>query len=474
MSATPRTAIPSSAIPSTAIPNTSDRIERAPEEIFAQVKDREVALSRMVMTYIGTGLAFMLLPGTFLGVWNLISISGRRAAESVSPSWIQAHGHAQVFGWIGTFILGIGFYSIPKMRRTTPFAMVTPWTCWVMWTSGVLMRWAVSVYDWHWRAMLPISAALELVAFLIFFRVVATHKPAPANNAAVIPRPKFERWIFVVIAGTSGLLATLAANLGGTIWLAVRGTSPAFTPGFDQRFLVLMAWGFMVPFVWGFSARWLSTFIGAPKPCDRGLAVILILNTLGVGAAQFGIFKAAVVLLAGGAVMSNFALRLVFRPVQAAKTKGVHVSFPYFVRLAYAWLVIAALLGVWAAFAKEPVGIWGASRHALTVGFVSTMVFAIGQRVLPAFSGMRLLFSTKLMFAALALLTMGCTLRVSSEVLAYQGYVASAWRWLLVSAVTELAAVTLFAVNMVATFCTKPPALQAVRQTPEAGLVTLK
>ena len=68
-----------------------------------------------MMAYAITGLVFMLLPGTFLGVWNLISISGHRSASAISPAWIQAHGHAQIFGWIGTFILGIGFYSIPKM-----------------------------------------------------------------------------------------------------------------------------------------------------------------------------------------------------------------------------------------------------------------------------------------------------------------------------------------------------------------------
>jgi hypothetical protein len=36
---------------------------------------REQSLSRLLMTYIVTGLIFMLLPGTFLGVWNLIKIS---------------------------------------------------------------------------------------------------------------------------------------------------------------------------------------------------------------------------------------------------------------------------------------------------------------------------------------------------------------------------------------------------------------
>jgi hypothetical protein len=65
----------------------------------------------------------MLLPGTFLGVWNLISISTHQSAQSVSSAWIQVYGHAQIFGCIGTFILGIGFYSIPKLRRPNSFGL---------------------------------------------------------------------------------------------------------------------------------------------------------------------------------------------------------------------------------------------------------------------------------------------------------------------------------------------------------------
>ncbi len=88
-----------------------------PLEIFDITAAHESSLSRLLMLYISTGLVFMLLPGTFLGVWNLMAISSRRSADSVSPAWIQAHGHAQIFGWIGTFILGIGFYSIPKIAQ---------------------------------------------------------------------------------------------------------------------------------------------------------------------------------------------------------------------------------------------------------------------------------------------------------------------------------------------------------------------
>jgi hypothetical protein len=69
---------------------------------------------------------------------------------------------------------------------------------------------------------------------------------------------------------------------------------------------------------------------------------------------------------------------------------------------------------------------------------------------------MRLLWSPKLMFAGLFLLTIGCTLRVSCEVLAYQGYAAWAWSVLPVSALIELAGLTVFATNILGTFLLQP------------------
>ena len=124
------------------------------------------------------------------------------------------------------------------------------------------------------------------------------------------------------------------------------------------------------------------------------------------------------------------------------------------------WLSVSALLGIIAARWDSSGGIWGASRHALTVGFVSVMVLSVGQRILPAFAAMRLLWSTRLMFASLALLTTGCTLRVVCEVLAYQGYAAWAWSVLPVSAILELAGLTAFAVNIFGTFLFEPSHVQ--------------
>ena len=87
-----------------------------PSQEFEIIRAREESLAKLLMAFITTGLLFMVFPGTFLGVWNLLRISGMESVSSISPAWVQAHGHAQVFGWVGSFILGIGFYTTPKLR----------------------------------------------------------------------------------------------------------------------------------------------------------------------------------------------------------------------------------------------------------------------------------------------------------------------------------------------------------------------
>ena len=392
----------------------------------------------------------MLFPGTLLGVWNLLEISGRGSAGLVSPAWLEAHGHAQVFGWIGSFLLGIGLYSIPKLRGEAAQAIRAAWVCWALWTMGVALRWGATVYLWEWRLLLPLSGVLELAAFLIFFRIISEHRPQDPT------KQELEPWVWAVLTATIGFLAVVGMNVVGCFYVSLRRDRPAFPHQFDQRYVALMAWGFLVPFVWGFSAKWLRVFLGLKALRTRVLVSALAVNSSGVVLAITGHMRPATWVFVLGTALAIVAIR-VFEPRdQPAKTKGVHVSFPVFVRVAYLWLLVATLLGVGASLWDTSGGIGGASRHALTVGFISVMVLSIGPRILPAFAGMRLLWSTKLMLAALLLLIVGCTLRVFSEVLAYQGYAAWAWSVLPGSALLELAGLTAFAVNILGTFLLQP------------------
>jgi len=410
------------------------------------VREREAALSKLLVAFIASGLFFMLFPGTLLGVWNLLQISARGQGASVSSSWIQAHGHAQVFGWVGSFLLGIGFYSIPRLRERAAGTIRAAWFSWALWMLGVGLRWVATVYGWHWRVLLPGGGSLELIALCIFFAIVSRHKPKESSKTG--PEP----WVWVVMYATLGFLASVTANLVASLQVALRGLDPAFPRSFDQRYLTLLGWGFLVSFVWGFSAKWMSVFLGLKPIRTRFLLAAVVFDLLGVSCAVAGLFAPATTLLLAAAASSVLGIRIFERSERKPKIRGIHRSFPAFVRIAYGWLLIAAALGVAASRWDTSGGLWGASRHALTVGFVGIMILAIGQRILPAFAGMRLLWSPKLMFAGLVLLALGCTLRVSCEVLAYQGYAEWPWHILPASALIELTALSLFTLNMVCTF----------------------
>lgn len=431
----------------------------AEHEPASSLRTRELSAQRLLMTYAITGLVFMLLPGTFLGVWNLISISGGRGA-AVSTAWIQAHGHAQIFGWIATFILGIGFYSIPKMTGRNAQPAARGWIAWPLWTSGVLLRWISGFYHFSWRTLLPLSALLELCAFLIFINAVRSHRPAGSSKADK-HKPI---WIVSVMIGTVGFGASLFLNLIVAAYVSLYDTGPAFPVIFESRLLVIVCYAFIVPTVWGFSARWLPVFLGLKPLNERALGYALTVIVAGVLLAAAGFSQAAQWMISAAAATAVVGFHLFEQPRQAPKTAGVHVSFPAFVRIAYVWLLVATALGVCSVYLDHAHGWIGASRHALTVGFVSTMVFAVGQRVLPAFAGMRVLYSTGLMLTCLLLLNIGCALRVTSEILAYESYWLPAWKALPWSAICELAAVTMFAGNMLLTFKQPPAHLRTAKK----------
>ena len=417
--------------------------------LCGDIGSRERLKSLMLRAWIFAGLFFMALPGTLLGFSNLLAISTHHGLGALPAAWIQGHGHAQVFGWIGSFVLGIGFYSQPARGRSV---LRIPLACFVFWTSGVAMRWAASIYGWHWRSLFAVSASFETIAILLFLAAASRHKlPEPAQEGRA--KPRMELWMVSVLLSTVGLLALVIFNLVECLRLAIDGTERAFPHGLDQRFLALLAWGFLVLVVWGFSARWLPTFLAIPRPDARLFRIALILDLAGVLFGVSGWALPATILTSASAVAIVFALHLTERSSRRRpKSRGFTRVFQRFIRLAYAWLLIAGFMGIWAAFADQHGGIWGASRHALTVGFAATMVFAIGPRILPHFAGIYSIFSKRLMFMSLMLLQTGCTLRVLSEPLAYEGLLPFAWKTLPISGMLELSGVLVFAINIALTF----------------------
>ncbi len=412
--------------------------------------------SRLLAAFILTGLIFLALLGTLLRVWNLLSISEHHASTAANVAWIQAHGQAQLFGWVGTFILGISIYFLPKFLGRTLARFGWGWCVWLLWTAGTTWRWWVGVSEREWRTGLVASAVLELAAFAIsqYLLWFAGRRPRKSSAPAGVQR-EFVFWLALV--GFIALGITLIVNLAISVELARGADFPVYPPVGDRMLLLMALWGFAAPVAWGYSSRFVSIFLGLREPFQRlarwlaaGVAALVLL----VLARRFLYADLLALTLAFAAAG---ALRIFEPSARPLKRIGVYRHYDVFVRLSYAWVCVGAIVGVLADALPQQSGLGGASRHAVTVGFLATLIFSIGPRILPSFLNGRELWSSRLMAATLWLISVGCLLRVSSESLAYSS-TGAAWSILPISAILELTAVVIFVANMGMTLTQKIPA----------------
>lgn len=401
----------------------------------------ERRLARLLAAFVLSGLVFLVAPGTLLGVWNLAGISSGRQLAAVPVAWIQAHGHAQFFGWVGTFLIGISLYTLPKFRGAATRSVAAGWAMWAMWTAAVAMRWWAGVGQASAAGLFRWSAALEFVVAVLLVWQCSARPPKP--------RPA-QPWELPVFGGFGAFTALMAWQ-----WrLAVRMPPGNALPlASDSALISLALWTFAFPIVLGYSAKFFPGLVGTQAA--RRADVVAALVPLPLAALGFVLewrpLAAAAVLAA--VLLAARALGLFGRGKAKPKTTGVDARYPLFARLAWGWLAVTAALGF---FVGRP-GMLGASRHAFTVGFLATLIFSIGPRILPSFLSSRELWSPRLMRWSLTLLTAGCALRVLSEPLAYGELLPFAWKVLPVSAFTELAAVLLFAVNIAVSMAAPVP-----------------
>src|SRR5262249_56462183 len=65
------------------------------------------------------GIAVVLTLGAAWGAYLLlrIGLTGRFAAAGLHD--VNAHGHAQIFGWVGLFVMGFAYQAFPRFKQTT-------------------------------------------------------------------------------------------------------------------------------------------------------------------------------------------------------------------------------------------------------------------------------------------------------------------------------------------------------------------
>ncbi|MFB3918196.1 MAG: hypothetical protein ACE14M_15815 [Terriglobales bacterium] len=394
------------------------------------------AANELVVLYVGAALLFLTVLAS-LRLFNNTLIS-RLAPRGISTTWSQAQHHVEIFGFLGTLVIGASFCWLVQRK---PDVLLWPGRiCFVLWTLGVGLRLSAGLYPRHWPVLLVASALLQAVAFLLLARSIIQCR-AWRILAGEDGRPQL--WTLILLGSGCGFAGALTANLYESVRLALTAHAPIFPHAFDTALLIIAVWGFLAPMAWGISAAFLPELLALKPIRSRLLIAACVLDVLGSAAAIAGRIHLAAVLLLHAAIFAPSSVRA-FGKSQRPVTEIAH---PGFIRLAYVWLRVAATLGVWASV-HDRAPIWAASRHLLIVGFVYTSVLVLFEWAVARLSGTRLRFNARATFAAMLLLNIGCALQAISGILSGQGYLPRASHVLPLAAAVELGAVLLFVYNV--------------------------
>jgi uncharacterized protein involved in response to NO len=184
----------------------------------------------------------------------------------------------------------------------------------------------------------------------------------------------------------------------------------------DERALWTMLLGAIGTLIFGVWARLAPGFVAALPARQRPLLAGVALWLSGVAFLAAGIAAGPWLLLAGLAT-TTYALN-VFGPGIARQPLRDHARLTRIgVRSAFGWAFVG--IGILAAGTLGAAGSYlqvSAGRHAVALGFVTLMIFAVGARALPAFLDRRL-WSPSLQIGTLVIANLGVVLRVVPQLL---------------------------------------------------------
>lgn len=387
---------------------------------------RVIALAepRPYRFFIGAALALGVLPGFGLGLAMLLLLVGWLPRVDFWAALLQIHGHAQLWGFAGLFIVGVAYHVVPRFTaRPVPSPREQYLTGGLL-LGGVLARTVAQCVGAEQGLVggLTLGAALELLAALHFAATLGRYlRPGWRNLDGFEPFLLAGLGWFVVASACNLVLALDADRAGAALLGGV-----AYEPSLHAALA-----GFVVSFGLGVTRRAVPLFLGL-KPARPRIALAAPVFTLGVLATVIGLAADAAplgwlgaALELGAAVYFVWSLRL-FETSFAAQAGAAGREFEPYLRLAYLWLLGG--LGLAAALAvREIVAGRAASgtelssvRHALALGYLSTLIFGMALKIIPVFEG-KPLWRPGLARPALLLFGGGALLRVGTELLAGYG-----------------------------------------------------
>jgi hypothetical protein len=380
------------------------------------------------------GIGVILTLGAVWGAYLLLRIAFAGKFTAAGLHEINAHGHAQIFGWVGLFVMGFAYQAFPRFKQTTLRYPGLAWLSFALMLAGLVTRSVLEPVaagsDWL-EGFAVGASALEVTAIGIFCWVVAATWRAAGKGL------EFHEYYVVAALFWFAVQAVYEAVYLAATFRAAPGELVPLVAAWQGALRDLQIHGFAMLMILGVSQRLLPHMFGLPAGSRRlSLFALVLLNAAVIGEAAgvvlmrlsshawAGLWYGSVLLLTGCVAVLVWNWRVFSAGAAPNRSRK-------FVRAAYVWLLVSLLMLVALPvyqFAILPAinpdstaakmgfshAYYGATRHAITVGFISLMIVGVASRVVPA---LRATDPTSLpkLWLPFVLINLGCALRVVGQ-----------------------------------------------------------
>jgi NnrS protein/Domain of unknown function (DUF1858) len=377
------------------------------------------------------GIATVLTLGCVWGAINLFTIGVRESFSAVSYSWVLAHGHAMVFGFVGFFIMGFAYQAVPRFKHSVLWRPRLAFSALPLMIAGIILQTFAHLSSPPSLSLEIVAAVIQLTAVVIFAGVMFQTMRRAGK------RESYDRFFYAALAWF--LIAAIANPLIFKLFeLAATREQRLFNLAtFNIPYRDVQLLGLAVVMILGVSLRFLPHAYAFREPSKRWISFLFwgLNGSILAGAVLFiaGItsgnhwllalqWLAAVVLLAI-AIVTPFQYRLFGAVPENERDRGLK-----FILAAHIWFIAAMAMlvftpiynfGIYIPLTGSQVpfshAFFGAYRHALTVGFIMMMIVGVSSKVVPTLSGIDVRRANSL-WPTFVLLNLGNLTRVTFQI----------------------------------------------------------
>ena len=448
----------------------NDVIQGKTEAPEVSENDAVTAYENIYEKFIKAAIVIALTTGCVYGAILLFKMGLNHSLYAVSRVLIETHGHTQIFGWSGLFIMGVSYFVLPRFYATRLYSGKLANLSFVFMITGIslifIFRSLLPVYDFSFFKILIILGCLLEVLAVLFFLIVAFKTILSAEKQDI------ELYEGFIISGYLWFLVQALFLTGITVYM-IKADMTVMPQALVYPLRHIQIMGFITFVIFGVLSRTLPVFLGLRAPNPKIHVLIMLMLNFSVILRAFSeplrayfldinmpvyyalntIYFTSGCLQFLSILLFFYNLNLLTKPEIDYSGMEIEKGYERFVWAGILWLVIAEIGMLIFTFYETGTGrsvshaLIGSYRHAVTVGFITMMIFGYASRIIPISQGIKL-YSYKSLFITFILINVGSVMRVVFQPLAVHTGSTHFYSIMGASGFIESFAIVLFGINI--------------------------